>query len=171
MNKQALETRAAALQIELDKLRAEIAKPALPEGFIAFTPTEKNEPPCHQKSTVDFILKDGEELTGWLAENVTWSKLGGYNEVAAYKVTKEYVEPRPMKYSELPVGQVFMWGYPSDSKPYGEDTYIKIKETVKEKNAVALQQARAGQLCYFDDDSAKYFAVDFRAQNPRLLTV
>lgn len=176
MDKQALEARAAALQTELDKLREELAKPELPAGYISFVPTEKNEPPCHPKSTVNFIRKDGEELTGWTAKNVTWSKLGGWNEVTAYKVTKEYVEPRLMKYSELPVGQVFMWGYSSSSKPYSETVYMKIRKVEYDKNAVCLIREGQGickvaELCRFDDNPIKFYSVGLAGRQGELLTV
>jgi hypothetical protein len=174
MNKQALEARAAALQTELDKLKAEIAKPELPAGYISFFPTEKNEPPCHPKSTVDFIRRDGEKLTDWLAGSVTWSKLGQYNEVAAYKVTKEYVEPRLMKYSELPVGQLFMWGYPSNSGPYSKTLYMKIEK--EGWNAVLLKKegrglGAPGSLCNFNDSETKFYSAELTGCQGELLTV
>lgn len=162
MNKQALEARAAALQTELDNLRAEIAKPALPEGFIAFTPTEKNEPPCHPKSTVDFIRKDGEKLTNWTAENACWSKSHGWNEIVAYKVTEEYVEPRPMKYSELPVGQAFTWG------TYSGTVYLKIGNN----KVVIIKGEGLGVTTYFTEEGGlKFYEVGLKMKFGELLTV
>lgn len=70
-----------------------------------------------------------------------------------------------MEFSEMPVGQVFMWGSPMEDVPALESVYMKIHSGGKTDNAVVLSHGKdsisvTGQLTLFTDDSTKYYAVD-----------
>jgi len=173
MNKQALEARAAALQIELDKLKAELAKPVLPEGFTPFQATELDAPPCHPQDLVIIYTQDGQDRSeAREAKWFNWSKkVGSYLgwEIVGYKVVRKFKQPRLMKYSEMPVGQMFMWGSPMQDVPALESVYMKISMISiigKTDNAVVLSHGKdsisvTGELTLFTDDEIKFYAVDY----------
>lgn len=166
MNKQALEARAAALQTELNKLREEIAKPALPEGFIAFTPTEIDAPPCHPQDVVSILTQNGATNSDVKeAKRYRWDKTVGYNsnwDIMGYRVVKKYVEPRLMKYSEIPVGQAFTWDCS------GKTVYLKIKD-----NKVAIIKGpEVGIITHFSEENGlKFYAIELNSVQGELLTV
>ena len=170
MNKQALEARVAALQIRLDKLKAELAKPVLPEGFTPFQATEFDAPPCHPQDLVIIYTQDGQDRSEMReAKRFNWSnKVGTYSgwEIVGYKVVRKFKQPRLMEFSEMPVGQVFMWGSPMEDVPALESVYMKVSISEKTDNAVVLSHggdaiSKTGELTLFSDDSVKFYAVDY----------
>jgi hypothetical protein len=86
-------------------------------------------------------------------------------EVIGYKVVRKFKQPRLMKFSEMHVGQVFMWGSPMEDAPAIQSVYMKIRSKGKDDNAVVLSHGKdsisvTGKLTQFVDDNTKFYAVD-----------
>jgi hypothetical protein len=140
--KHKLEKQAAQLKADLDKLNETIAsmKDELPEGFVPFEATANSKCPCHMNDDVEVIRKDGARFKRQ-AFCITWQVVF-YDDrftIASYKIVKKYVEPRPMKFSELPVGQWFMW-----SNGMSEDASVYMKTNRTDLSSVCI---KGGGFC------------------------
>ena len=94
----------------------------------------------------------------------------------AYKVVQKYVEPRLMKYSELPVGQVFARSDESESRPSSGYVYLKIRHERMPGNALVIKEGgsggvRVGDSLTFNDGNMKYYAVTMEYNWGELLVV
>jgi hypothetical protein len=173
--KHELQAQAAKLQDELEKLNKTIAsmKDELPEGFVPFEATSDSKRPCHMNDEVEAFRKDGFYLCPRQAKSLTWQTV--YDDrfsIASYKIVKKYVEPRPMKFSEIPVGQWFMW-----SNGFREDdtsVYMKIPEC-DFKTTVCIKSGNlyeAGKTTHFSESSSlKFYSVNSNMTRGELLTV
>ena len=158
MSKEALIERANALQAELEKLQQEINKPAVPEGFTEWNPTEKSVCPCHPKDIVKIITKGGSFVFGFEAEKYPWSALG-QSSIIAYKITKKYTPPRPMKFSEIPVGALFTWRYKHAGKTNNsKDIFVKFSEDTSKMNSVLVGDSV--RYHFTDNENTRFFSVE-----------
>ena len=177
MNKKALIERANALETELKKLRAEIDKPVVPEGFTPFESTMTSVCPCHPKDEVDVCVRymkgkpNGDPRVAsffrWITDG--WSK-GTSCDIIAYKITKKYVQPRPVKFSEIPVGQTFTWGYPESEGPYSKkEIYVKFSNDESRVNSICLGGSYPAR--FTDKVETHYFSVQASLDVGSLMTV
>ena len=177
--KHELKSQAAELQVKLQKLNETIAsmKDELPEGFVPFEATADSKCPCHRKDIV--LWATGHSPAGVEGQyqkeagRLIWtSDMDKRYRITGYKIVKKYVKPRLMTYSEIPVGQWFMW-----SNGFGEDdtsVYMKIPEC-DFKTAVCIKSGNfyeAGKTTHFSESlSLKFYSVNSNMTRGELLTV
>lgn len=163
-----------------EKIAAQVA---LPEGFVKFEATENSVCPCNPRDVVLVCLKRNEgkpNSSSTRAENYTWNTSSLINlsaQIIGYKIEKKYVEPRPMKYSEMPVGQVFMWSFSKDKAQCDRTVFIKTNASQQNSfgevlNCVSLSGVGKGCLTFFRElDKVFYFEASFDGKIGELLTV
>ena len=175
--KHELEKQSAQLQAQLDKLNKTIAsmKSELPEGFIPFQATPNSKCPCHEKDIV--LWATGYAPAGVKEEHkkeagrLNWKNDGNRNlDITGYKIVVKYVEPLPMQYSEIPVGQWFMWsnGFSDEDS----SVYMKIPEHAF-KTAVCIKSGNfyeAGKITHFSEE-LRFYSVKNDMTRGELLTV
>jgi hypothetical protein len=154
-------------------------QPSLPEGFTPWEATEKSECPCHPEDEIVVCRQiDGGIPLSYSAKasRINWKSSAGRTQIIGYKIEKKYVEPRPMKYSEIPVGQVFVWGDSRDNI-YKDEIFMKTdskeENSLGERlNSVEIVGIRKGRISLFmDSDNVLYFEASLDGKIGGLLTV
>jgi len=104
-----IDRRLEEIQEELDGLKAlsKEANQALPDGFIAFEPTDDCKCPCHPQDIVSIIRRDSVCVPNRAANSFRWGVTTKPYEIVAYKIVEKHTGPRPMKLAEVPVGVPF----------------------------------------------------------------
>ena len=158
----------AFIQWLSEKIAAQVV---LPEGFVKFEATENSVCPCNPRDIVRVCLgykrgKPNERCEE--AGSYLWNTVPYDCQIIGYKVEKKYVEPRPMKYSEMPVGQWFMW-----SNETSEDASIYMKTSRTDLTSVCIKGGGfcdAGRHTNFSEN-LKFYSVKNNMTRGELLTV